>query len=356
MTTDDNKLVLSKAERAEQLAGNLDLLSSQIQEAWLMEGNFSRTIAYGMAVAEMREALTPGVMQSIMKLKGSKLGFRTDENAQNVYPADLVRDCVIDAVTLGLQCVGNQFNIIGGNMYVTKEGFSYLLRKLSAEGKLREMKFIYHPAEITESSTQGKRKDGSPYQKIEREGKVQVDVSCVWNGKPVAEQLEFIVRVNAGMSQDAVLGKAERKAKAWLYNYLTDQSIGDGSADADELLWRDKESEVPVMRDVTPKKEGLRVQAAGVVPGVQAESRADVLPGLEGSVEEAEEAALAHLSKALAAKKRRLGDVIMWCRHNGVRCPEMGAARAEVAKFAGWLMGQRELLAKLADEFGVELS
>lgn len=349
MTTVNNEtLALSKTQRAEQLAGNLDLLSEQIQTAWLMEGNFSRTIAYGMAVAEMREALTPGVMQSIMKLKGSKLGFRTDENVQNVYPAELVRDCVIDAVTLGLQCVGNQFNIIGGNMYVTKEGFSYLLRKLSAEGKLRDMKFIYHPAEITESSTQGKRKDGSPYQKIEREGKVKVDVSCVWNGKAVAEQLEFIVRVNAGMSQDAVLGKAERKAKAWLYNYLTDQSIGDGDAEA-------AVEEAAPMRDVTPKKEGLRVQAAGVVPGVP-ESRADVLPGLEGSVAETEEAALEQLTKALAKGKRRLGDVVMWCRRNGVQCPEMGAPRAEVARFAGWLMAQGELKEHIAEEFGVELA
>lgn len=362
MTTNnaDNMLALSKAERAEALAGNLDKLSEQLQVAWLTEGNFARTIAYGMAVAEMREALGDGVMRSIMKLKGSKLGFRTDENVQNVYPMELVRDCVVDAATLGLQCVGNQWNIIGGNMYVTKEGFTYLLRKLCAEGKLRDMKFIYHPAEITESSTQGKRKDGSPYQKIEREGKVRVDVSCMWQGKPVQEQLEFIVRVNAGMSQDAVLGKAERKAKAWLFNYLTDQCIGDGDAEAAE--------EVPVMRDVTPKRgaAGLTVAkpaekaveepvVSGVVPGPVGGADA-VLPGLEGSVAEAEEAALGQLSKALAAKKRRLGDVIMWCRHNGVQCPEMGAARAEVAKFAGWLMKQPQLLEALEAEFGIELS
>lgn len=364
-TEQENKMVLSKAERAEQLAGNLDALCVQIQDAWLMEGNFSRTIAYGMAVAEMREALTPAVMTSVMKLKGSKLGFRTDENVQNVYPMELVRDAVIDAATLGLQCVGNQFNIIGGNMYVTKEGFTYLLRRLSAEGKLRDLKFIYHPAEITESSTQGTRRDGSLYQKIEREGKVKVDVSCMWQGKPVQEQLEFIVRVNAGMSQDAVLGKAERKAKAWLYNYLTDQSIGDGSADADEQLWRDKEAEAQVMRDVTPqvqKKAGLTVskpvvpvvaEPVGVVPGPAGDG--DVLPGLEACVAEADEAAFEQLSKALSKGKKRLGDVIMWCRHNNVRCPEMGAQRAELVKFAGWLMRQPELVGGLEGEFGIEL-
>ena len=362
MITDNT--TLTKQERSKQLAGSLDALSLQIQEAWLTEGTFTRTIAYCMAVAEMREALTPGVMQAILKLKGSKLGFRTDENAQNVYPVELVRDAVIDAATLGLQCVGNQFNIIGGNMYVTKEGFTFLLRKLSAEGRLKDMKFIYHPAEITESSTQGTRKDGSSYQKIEREGRVKVDVSCTWNGKPVAEELEFIVRVNNGMSQDAILGKAERKAKAWLYNLLTDQSIGDGEAEA---------SAAPAeLRDVTPRKAAgaltvskpavpvAEVADGGVNPApvpaaVGSIFGGDALPGLEAAVNEQDEAALQALTGKLAKGKRRMGDVVMYCRRNGVNCPEMGAPRAELARFAGWLMRQDGLLTELENEFEVEL-
>lgn len=361
MTTENT--MLTKQEKSKALAGSLDALSLQIQEAWMTEGTFTRTIAYGMAVAEMREALTPGVMQAIMKLKGSKLGFRTDENAQNVYPVELVRDAVIDAATLGLQCVGNQFNIIGGNMYVTKEGFTYLLRKLSAEGKLKDMKFIYHPAEISESSTQGTRKDGSMYQKIEREGRVRVDVSCTWNGKPVREGLEFIVRVNNGMSQDAILGKAERKAKAWLYNFLTDQSIGDGEAE---------ENAAPAeMRDVTPRKAAgaltvskpavpvAEVADGGVSPAPVNEggmfAATGALPGLEAAVNEQDEAALQALTGKLAKAKRRMGDVVMYCRRNGVNCPEMGAPRAELARFAGWLMRQDGLLTELENEFEVEL-
>lgn len=357
MTTENT--MLTKQEKSKALAGSLDALSLQIQEAWMTEGTFTRTIAYGMAVAEMREALTPGVMQAIMKLKGSKLGFRTDESMQNNYSVELVRDAVIDAATLGLQCVGNQFNIIGGNMYVTKEGFTYLLRKLSAEGKLKDMKFIYHPAEISESSTQGTRKDGSMYQKIEREGRVKVDVSCTWKGKPVREQLEFIVRVNNGMSQDAILGKAERKAKAWLYNFLTDQSIGDGEAE--------ENAAVAEMRDVTPRKvaAGLTVskpaveEAAAmpepVVEEVGSMFGSDALPGLEVAVGEQDEAALQMLTGRLAKAKRRMGDVVMYCRRNGVACPEMGAPRAELARFAGWLMRQDGLMTELENEFEAEL-
>lgn len=275
MTTNNNteKLVLSKAERGEQLAGNLDALSVQIQEAWLMEGNFARTIAYGMAVAELREALNERVMKALMKLKNSKMGFRTDEGPKTgVYGMDVVRDAVIEAATLGLQCVGNQFNILGGNMYVTKEGFTFLLRQLVKQGRLEGMRFVYHPAEIKESSTQGVSRSGEVYQKIEREGLVKVEVSCVWDGKRVEECLEFVIRVNAGMSQDAVLGKAERKAKAWLFNFLTDQAISDGEAEVQAEAGKE-------MRDVTPKvREPEFLRAAQAEAADRVVEQQDKLP------------------------------------------------------------------------------
>ena len=244
-TNNNVQVALTKSQKNEALGNNLEALSTEIQRAWMVQGNFTRAIAYGMAVANLREALDERVMKALLKLKNSKLGFRTDEAMNQPYPMQLVRDCIIDAATLGLQCVGNQFNIIGGNMYVTKEGFTFLLRQLSQQGALRDMKFIYHPAEISESSTMGTSRSGEQYQKIER------------------EELEFVIRVNKGMSQDAIIGKAERKAKAWLYNYITDQAISDGEAEA---------AEEPVMRDVTPKNV--------VKPSFLADDVVDEIPGL----------------------------------------------------------------------------
>ena len=265
--TDTNNMqgTLTKSQKNAELGTNLEALSTEIQRAWMVQGNFTRAIAYGMAVANLREALDEKVMKALLKLKNSKLGFRTDETVNQPYPMQLVRDCIIDAATLGLQCVGNQFNIIGGNMYVTKEGFTFLLRQLSAQGALRDMKFIYHPAEISESSTMGTARNGEQYQKVEREGRVMVEVSCVYQGKAISEQLEFVIRVNKGMSQDAVLGKAERKAKAWLYNYLTDQAISDGEAEV---------AEEPAMRNVTPRE-------AVVKPAFLEPVQQDHIPGLE---------------------------------------------------------------------------
>lgn len=233
--SENNTTTLKKVEKGNELALSLDVAAEELKNAWLTEGNFARTIAYGMAVAKMRDALNDKVMTSLVKLKNSKMGFRTDESNGFVYPVQVVRDCIIEAATLGLQCTGNQFNIIGGNMYVTKEGFTYLLRGLARAGQLKDMKFIFHPAVISESSTQGTRKDGSQYQVIEREGLAKVDMSWVFDGVPGSETLEFCIRVNKGMSQDAVLGKAERKAKAWLFNHLTDQAVSDGEAEQGAL-------------------------------------------------------------------------------------------------------------------------
>lgn len=272
---------LKKVEKGNELALSLDVAAEELKNAWLTEGNFARTFAYGMAMAKMREALDDKVMRSLMKLKNCKLGFRTDEANGNVYSIDVVRDCVIDAATLGLQCVGNQFNIIGGNMYVTKEGFTYLLRGLVRAGRLRDMKLVFSTAVISESSTQGTRRDGSSYQKIEREGRIRADVSWVFDGKPGQEELEFCVRVNAGMSQDAIAGKAERKAKAWLYNFLTDQAVSDGEAEVAAAEVREVKSKVSEPSFLQAAQQAGPVGLPGRVGTEVPCSEKDEIPGLE---------------------------------------------------------------------------
>lgn len=219
----------AKREAYAEVARKMDTLAVAAQDAFAIRGNFERTFALGAAMADLREALNERVMTSIMKLQNTKLGFRTD--LERGYPVHVVRDAVIEATVWGLQCVGNQFNIISGGFYATKEGYTYLLRNMPG---LEDMRFVYHPAVISESSTSGTRKDGTAYQKIEREGKTLVDVSWVYHGVRETEQLEFCIRVNAGMSQDAIMGKAERKAKKWLFERLTDRQLPDGEADEAE--------------------------------------------------------------------------------------------------------------------------
>ena len=220
--------------KSTELAVSLDNLALEAQQALSCKGSFEKAINMGIAMNRLRDALTPPIMESIMKLKGSQLGFRTDECAATqykegvTYGVDAVRECLIVATCMGLSPVGNQWNILAGRTYVTKEGMTYLLKNLDG---LTNLKMVYHPAEIKESSTSGISKSGKEYQKIEREGLVRVDMSWEFKGVPDSETLEFCIRVNNGMSQDAIIGKAERKAKAWLYSHLTDTIISDGEVE-----------------------------------------------------------------------------------------------------------------------------
>ena len=244
---------LAKRTEFAKVARKMDELALAAQGAFAIKGNFERTFALGAAMADLRDALDPKIMASIMKLQNTKLGFRTD--LERGYPEPVVRDAVIEATVWGLQCVGNQFNIISGGFYATKEGYTYLLRNMPG---LEDMSFIYHPAVISESSTSGTRKDGTPYQKIEREGKTVVDVSWVYRGERGEKQLEFCIRVNAGMSQDAIMGKAERKAKKWLFERLTDRYMPDGEAE-DNYEVRSANYEVVDVPEVEPvKRAGLK--------------------------------------------------------------------------------------------------
>ena len=294
---------LAKREAFAGVARKMDELATAAQDAFAIKGNFERTFALGGAMADLREALDERVMTSIMKLQNTKLGFRTDE--PRGYPVHVVRDAVIEATVWGLQCVGNQFNIIAGGFYATKEGYTYLLRNLPG---LEDMRFVYHPAVITESSTSGTRKDGTPYQKIEREGKTLVDVSWVFRGKAEQERLEFCIRVNAGMSQDAIIGKAERKAKRWLFERLTDRQLPDGDSEEyfDVVKAPNEVRRAEALKAAVPAKRSPKYEVRGTMSDGGGDG-AEVVVGADGSAASA--AAEAPVEILRDKEERRHGDI-----------------------------------------------
>lgn len=168
--------------------------------------NFEKAFLIADATSQLKELLTKEYMKPIMELQGSRLGFKSDK----VYPEGVVRDCLIEAVLTGLQPVGNQFNIIAGNMYPTKEGLGYLLGNFP----------------------------GLSYQIIPdlpriKEGSAAVVMNIKWSingGTKNEEKIDIPIKVNKFMGADAVLGKATRKARAWLYSTITGSEISEGDA------------------------------------------------------------------------------------------------------------------------------
>lgn len=169
---------------------------------------FEKAFAVAASVDKLKGLLNEEYMKPIMKLQGNRLGFKTDKDGKGGYGETAVRDCLIEAVLMGVQPFGNHFNIIASNTYITKEGFGYLL-----------------------NNTPGLRYKITPALPRISGNSAAIVMNIKWfigSGKEQTEALEVAVRVNNGMGADAVIGKATRKARAWLYNNLNDLEISDG--------------------------------------------------------------------------------------------------------------------------------
>lgn len=166
-------------------------------------------MAYFIAdgIDKLSALLTPEYMKPIMKLQGNKLGFKSDKT----YTEDVVKNCLIEAVLSGVQPFGNQFNIIAGNMYITKEGYGELLKKII--GLTYDIVFEL-PRINTEKTSAA----------------IEANITWSLGGETKEKKIPIPVRMNVAMGTDAVIGKATRKARAWLYSTITGTEFSDGDA------------------------------------------------------------------------------------------------------------------------------
>ena len=180
----------------------------------------SYTFKAASVVQSLRNLLTEKVVNHyFVPLMGTRIGFLTDHDKEGKdgkrlppYDWQTVRDCIIDAACRGLAPVGNQMNIIAGNMYPTKEGYTHLLKRIGT-------KYF-----ITKS--EDKSAPGSPTARIE--------CKIVFEKDGIKSDYTFIAtpKKNQFSSLDQLQGKAERKAKKSLYEYLTGIDLGDADEDS----------------------------------------------------------------------------------------------------------------------------
>lgn len=195
-----------------EIAKKLNESVGSVMGAKAMIG-FEKAYLIAAAVGQLKELLTKEYMKPIMELQGNRLGFKTDKDVLQGggkgpgYPEDIVKNCLIEAVLYGVQPFGNQFNIISNNCYITKEGMGYLLANFN-----------------------GLSYDIVPQLPRIKEGSAAVLMDIEWtlNGVTKKKSIDIPVKVNSYMGADAVLGKATRKARAWLWNTLTGSEIPDG--------------------------------------------------------------------------------------------------------------------------------
>jgi len=188
-------------------------------------GNLTSALQVALSISDMRRALnTPEVKACILELQDCPLGFRTDRDPNRkskdgpVTPYDwpVVRDAALEAGLRGLQWAGNQFNIIAGRFYATKEGFHFLLRK---HPKLTNLKLSFAVPRTLN-------------------GGVIVNCSGTWDlaGVPDKMEAEIAVKTDAYSSTDQILGKAERKFCKRIYERVSGQNVPDGDHEGEDSI------------------------------------------------------------------------------------------------------------------------
>jgi len=200
---------------------------------------FERAYATAQSIEVLKTLLTPEYMKPIMLLQGNRLGFKTDKDKSGGYPMEVVQNCLIEAVLMGLQPYGNQFNIIAGNMYPTKEGVG---------ANLVNWKGLKYSLIC-----------GVP--KPNQDGKsAVVDVNIKWtlNKESKEETIPFSIKMDAYTSVDALVGKATRKGRAWLLSAISGIEIVE--ADVTEITYEDVTPKQTVA-EVSKSKEFDRVKA-----------------------------------------------------------------------------------------------
>jgi hypothetical protein len=169
----------------------------------------------------------PQIKARIIALQDAPIGFRTDKDPKiknfksgqynTPYPYEIVKDIVIEASLRGLQLVGNQFNIIAGRFYCTKEGFEGLIRKLDFVTDFRPI-------------------IGVP---MAKNGGVIIDCSATWKQHGSQRDIQALIPIkeNSTGTADQYIGKATRKLLKRCYEMMTGNSMNDGDAeDAQPLL------------------------------------------------------------------------------------------------------------------------
>lgn len=173
---------------------------------------FEKANRVAQAVSDLKGLLTDEYMKPIMNLQGNKLGFRTDKDKNGGYPVEIVKNCLIEAVLMGLQPTGNQFNIIAGNMYPTKEGCGYLLNNFRG----LSYKIVCGLPKVNQEKTSA-----------------AVDVTITWklNGEEKTEVVPIPIKIDQYASVDSIIGKATRKGRAWLLSFVSGVEVTDGEVE-----------------------------------------------------------------------------------------------------------------------------
>jgi len=205
------------------------------------EGNDTlKAMIQAQGLGMLKDTLTDDVMGVIRRMEGSPLGYKTDRDSseRGRYSNEEIRDALIEGRLRGFRFVGNEINVIGGNFYATQAGLRRIINdhpgianlKLSPsrpmfaklpDGKLDEnVKCVSYVASFKFNPNWRDAGKAEAWQ----DEQIVCDIVRDAAGKPIRDE-RIPVKLNRGMGDDAVVGKATRKMLQRIYTYLSQEHI-----------------------------------------------------------------------------------------------------------------------------------
>lgn len=226
MTDEKRTDIVKKSKPFTDLKSKTKEITSLVEKLQNIDSNLeqfeiSMHIAYYLK--QIKDRIPSEMMNLFKNLMNTGIGFKTDKD---YYSDEIIKDCMIQAMMHGLRLYGNEFNILAGNFYATKEGLERVIKtypSLSKEPIIELRSLVQDP----------KSKNWKFSFKYEL---------CYKNGTTSSNEYSCIIR---GLKQgkngtypiayEAVEGKAYRKCYKEIYNKLNRNFRIKDSDDVDDL-------------------------------------------------------------------------------------------------------------------------
>ena len=221
-TTQPTELVPSgQLDQVNQLESVITASRTQIQST----NKLTRAIVMAKAMKALENAITPQIMSDFRHLMNQPLGFKTDRlpgakdrqgNPIKEYSDSTIKRCIIVALLKGAELCGNQFNIIAGQCYLTKEYYERILIK---DAGVRNLTWNIGPA-VKHGERSAMMEAVASW--IDREGNKR-SLECVDNRNKDGLDMRIVVNAHNTSSPDELRGKGESK----LLRRIAQQMLGD---------------------------------------------------------------------------------------------------------------------------------
>jgi len=212
-------------KKVEQQLAEIDQVAkdASLERLASMPSKAHRAIALANGINALRNLVDGPILDSWLTLADTPLGFKTDRapgskdrngKALTPYRREVIRDAIIDALLRGAEIIGNEFNVISGKYYLTKEYFERQLKEIGVE-QLRVVEGV--------PQTMGSNGQGAlvPMRASWVYAETEQSIDCIEEN---GQDNRIAVRVNSGMGTDAILGKAYRKLYARIHRRCTNST------------------------------------------------------------------------------------------------------------------------------------